>query len=194
MYYLFASAAVNTSWQPFGSGYHIVNILSGFHELLEIILCMFCSGPREETLPSMCFLCGLIPEECRFGSGTPLHKQNRSAGSGPDPCKHYYSWAQLKHQGRNTHNAQSMVPPASPFLCILSRREVGANSSAIYEAWHFCNIQNHEFQKCFQWQENTLQSGGRNLLRGFHSSKMELQRHYYSEKGVITITIKYLCF
>lgn len=32
------------------------------------------------------------------------------------------------------------------------------------------------------------------LLRGFHSSKMELQRRYYSEKRVITITIKYLWF
>jgi len=31
-------------------------------------------------------------------------------------------------------------------------------------------------------------------LRGFHSSKMELQRRYYSEKKVITITVKYLSF
>lgn len=99
-----------------------------------------------------------------------------------------------KASRRNTHRAQSMVPLPSRFLHTLSWRQVGANSSAIYEVWHFCNIQNYEFQKCLQWQENILQSGGRNLLRGFHSSKMELQRHYYSEKGVITITIKYLCF
>lgn len=154
---------------------------------------MFWSGPREETFPSMCFWCGLIPEESSFGSGRALHNKNPSAGSGPDPCKHYSS-SQLKHQGGNTHRTQSMMPLASQFLCILSRRQVGANSSAIYEVRHFCNIKNYEIQKGFQWRENFLQSGGRNLLRGFHSSKMELQRHYYSEKGIITITIKYLCF
>lgn len=190
MYYLFASAAVNTAiWKLVSySQYSVKFSLVTWSNSLHVLVCS-----KGRNTPKYVLLVWFNSKGIQFWFWETTVQQESQCWKWAWPLQTLFftsTKASRQEHPRNTIHGATCIPISAH----LSRRQVGTNSSAIYEVWHFCNIQNYEFQKCFHWQENILQSGGRNLLRGFHSSKMELQRHYYSEKGAITITIKYLCF